>query len=182
MLENLRSAIMRALFGAGVGSEIANRGINWLSSQTREAIARDPQPVTQARLEPGETYTVIARPKPTRTERKLANRQAGLAGAEKKLSRPTTKQKRSARKLQKLQRRMQRTRRGSRKYRRLAAREARAGARFDRLMAPGRKLRFVRRELGATETELDLLRSQSFRRARRNLLGSSTRTETTVYS
>ncbi len=182
MLENLRSAIMRALFGAGLGGEIADRGINWLSSQTREAIARDPQPVTEARLEPGETYTIIARPKPTRTERKLAKRQSGLAAAERKLSRATAKQKRAARKLQKLQRRMKRTRRGSRKYRRIAAREARAGARFDRLMAPGKKLRFVRRELGATETELDVLRSQSFRRARQKLIGSDAQTDTTIYS
>lgn len=166
MLENLRSALMAAIFGSGLAREVGDRGLTWLSRETRDAIARDDQPLTKARLKPGESYTVLARPKPTRSERRLARTVAALTEAEAKLSVATRKQKRVARRLARSQRRLARRKPGTRRYARAAAEERSLGRRFDRVMAPKPKLRTLRSSLVITEAQLARERAASLARAR----------------
>ena len=180
MLEYIRSTIMRGIFGGGLSGDLAERGLGWLSTQTRSAIARQDQPVTKVRLRPGETYTVIARPKATKLERRLARKQAGFTAAEKKLSVPTRRQKSAARKLQRSQRQMSRRKMNSRRFRNARRRELRDGAKFDRLIAPSKKLLLVRSELSRTEKTLSAVRERNYRKAQRKR--GEPRESLTVYS
>jgi hypothetical protein len=179
MLENLRSALMAAIFGSGLAREVGDRGIAWLSRETREAITKADQPLTEVRLKPGESYTILARPKATRSERKLARAAAALAEADARMSAPTHKQKRLARRLGKKQHKLDRRRPGTRRYAREKAGEVALGKRFDRAMAPTPKLRKVRSLLATTEKELARQRSANLARAR-SALGDG-EAVTTVY-
>lgn len=161
------------LVGDGIGAEVAGRASAYLVDEARKAVERDEVPVTSVRLRPGETFTVLARPAPTRSERRLAARKATLQQTDRRLSRPTRRQRRSARHLRRLQRRLDRRRPGTRRHATAVAREAVAGARFDRVMAPTKRQRRVHQDLERVSTELDELRARRFAavRARRGLAG-----------
>lgn len=178
MLEAIRDITVRRVFGGGVQGAIAEKGIDWLVDETRSAVAREPEKLTEARLQPGDTYTVIARPPATRREHRLAERVEGLRATEAKLARTTGAQRRAARRLAAAQRRLDRRRPGTRRHRRATIDEARAAQRFDRAVAPSRKLRSVRTELGRAERELERLRAASLRAARAGRRGPPV---TTVY-
>jgi hypothetical protein len=166
MLRYMRDRALRWVFGAGMGATLADRGIDWLSGETRKAIAKEPVDLARVTLRPGETYTVIARPPATRAERRLARAARGLGDAEQKLSAATPRQRRAARKLRSAQRHLDRTREGTRRHRRAVAAEAEAARRFDKVMAPSAKLRRVRADKARVDAELDLRREASFRSVR----------------
>jgi hypothetical protein len=180
MLGRLRSHALHWVFGDGLQGEIAERGIDWLARETRKAVDRDPERLTSVRLAPGETYTVIARPRPTRTERKLAERATALSRLDERMSRPSRSQLRAARRLRAAQRRLDRRPPGTRRHRRAAAVERAAGRRFDRAMAPSRRLERVRRDRALVEAELAVQREANFVRARRGR--GRIRPRSTVYS
>ncbi len=177
MLSALRGRVFDWVFGGGFQGELAERGVNWLGRETRKAIDREPEQLTTVRLQPGETYTVIARPRPTRQERKLAARAKALARADEQMSRPTRRQLRAARRLRGAQRRLDRRRPGTRRYRRAAAREELLGRRFDRLTAPSKRLRKLRFERGVAERELALTRDANFERARHHHTSAKARSK-----
>lgn len=166
LAHRLRRTAVERTVGGGFGAELADRGIDWLSKETREALDRSPQHVSSATLKPGETLTVVARPRASRRERKLAERARDLEKKERELSRATRRQRRSARRLRRAQRHLDSRRPGSRRWRRAAAAEAKLGRRFDAVTAPTKKLVGVRDELNRTVAELDALRTESFERAR----------------
>jgi hypothetical protein len=166
MLHSIRSRLLHLVFGEGFQGDLADRGITWLARESRQAIDREPERITSVSLRPGETYTVIARPRPTRTERKTAARAKSLAELDEKMSRPTRKQLRAARRLRKAQRRLDRRRAGTARHRRASAAESAAGRRFDRVTAPSKRLARVRRERAAAESELTALRKSNFDAAR----------------
>ncbi len=153
------------LVGDGLGADLAGRGAGFLIDGLREARDRPAHPLTGARLRPGEAYLVVARPRPTRAERRLAARQRSLAARDAELSRPTRSQRRVARRLARVQRRLDRSRPGGRRARRLAVCEAAVGERFDRELAPTRRQREVRGQLLEVSRALDAARSASFDRA-----------------
>lgn len=161
------------LVGDGFGAEVTGRASAYLVDEARKAVDRDEIPVSKVRLVPGESYTVVARPAPTRHERKLARRKAALQEADRRLGRPTKRQRRSARKLRSAQRSLDHRRVGTRRHARAAAREATVGARFDRVMTPTRKQVAVRDQLDGVATELDDLRASRFAavRSKRGLAG-----------
>ena len=167
MIRYMRDTAIRWLFGGGIGATLADRGIDWLTDESKKALALEPVEVTRATLRPGETYTVIARPPATRAERKLARASEGLGRAEERLGATTTRQRRAARKLRRAQRRLARRRPGSRRHRRAVETEARAAQHFDRVMAPSAKLRRVRSEKARVDAELELRRRASFSAVRR---------------
>lgn len=174
MIRFVRDTAIRWLFGGGMGATLADRGIDWLSEETKKAVAKEPLDLTRATLRPGDTYTVIARPPATRKERKLAKASAGLEAAESRLSAATNRQRRAARKLRSAQRHLAHRRAGTRRHRRAVASEGEAARRFDKAMAPSVKLRRVRSERARVDTELDLRREASFRAVRRDSTVSST--------
>ena len=163
----LWSTLISKAVGDGLGAEVAGRASVYLVDEARKAVDRDEVPVSQVRLRPGETYTVLARPAPTRRERQLARRKAALADRTREMERPTRRQRRAARRLRSSQRRLDRRRVGTARHARAAAREARRGASFDRVMEPGRRLVAVRQELDQVSHELDAVRSARFGAARR---------------
>lgn len=161
------------LLGDGIGAEVAGRASAYLVDEARKAVEREEIPVSTVRLRPGESYTVVARPAPTRSERRLSKRKAALQEADRRFGRSTRRQRRVARELRSVQRRVDHRRPGTRRHARALAREAVVGVRFDRAMTPTKKHRAVRRELERVSGELDGLRDRRFAevRSRRGLTG-----------
>jgi len=165
MLEVLRSVAVRNLFGGGVSGTLADRGIDFIVEESRKAIRPEAEHLSSVTLRPGETYTVIARPKASRTERRLADRADALAAKERKLSATHRKQRKAARRLRSAQRRVDRRRPTSRRGRRAQRVEARRARRFDAVTDPSRKLSEVREELAKVTAELEAVRADSFAKA-----------------
>lgn len=163
------SRIFTSLFGAGLSAEIITRAARFLGGELRGALDPTDQPVTRVRLRPGETYTVVARPRPTRRERRLSAKQASLVAAFEKQSRPSRSQLRAARRLARTQRRLDRTRPGTRRHARRSSLEERRGNRFDRMMRPTRRQIRSAEALDRVSGELAALRSERFEGARRSL-------------
>jgi hypothetical protein len=155
------------LLGDGFAADVTGRASAYLVDEARKAVDRDEIPVSTVRLRPGERYTVVARPAPTKQERKLAKQRAALQAQERHLDRPTRRQRRSARKLRSAQKRLDRRRVGTRRHATAAAREAIRGERFDRVMTPTRKQVAVHEQLDRVSAELDGLRAERFAAVRR---------------
>lgn len=162
MLERLIHHLLGRALGDGLGGELAARGTSFLADELRRSVSRQSEGLTSVRLRPGESYLVVARPRATRRERKLAAAQRALAERDQRLSRPTRAQVRSARSLRTVQRRLRRSRPGSRRARRLEALEARRGARFDEVIRPTRRQVEVRRQLQSVTSQLDASRAERF--------------------
>jgi hypothetical protein len=178
MIQTLRDLAIGKVFGGGIQGSLAEKGIDWLLDETRAAISAEPESLEAVKLQPGETYTVIARPPATRRERKLAAAVDALTAAEANLSRATRRQKRTARHLAKAQRRLDRRRPGTTRYLRAARAEARLAQRFDKAMTPSKKLIGVRSELASAARELERSRATSLRSAR---AGHRRKETSTVY-
>lgn len=162
MLAELRSAAVRRIFGGGMGATLADKGIDFLAEESRKAIRKEPEYLTDVRLRPGERYTVIARPPATRAERKLSKASKGLAATEERLAAPTRRQRRAARRLRSAQRRLDRRRQGTPRWRRAAAHEREAGRRFDTVMTPSKRLVRVRAERRQVDEALAASRDERF--------------------
>lgn len=173
-------AISKAI-GDGFGADVAGRASAYLVDEARKAVDRDEIPVSHVRLRPGESYTVVARPAPTRQERKLARRKSALQAQERHLGAATRRQRRLARKLRSAQRRVDRRRPGTRRHAAAVATEAVRGARFDAAMEPTRKQAAVHAELGRITDELDLLRASRFAAVREKRRIAGRREQVRVY-
>ncbi len=163
----LWARLVARLLGDGLAADITGRASVYLVDEARKAVDRDEVPVAKVRLRPGESYTVLARPAPTKRERKLAARKAALQKQDLLLGRPTRRQRRAARKLRSAQRRLDHRKLGTRRHARAAAREAVRGERFDRAMTPTRKQVAVHEQLELVAGELDGLRAERFAAVRR---------------
>ena len=179
MASTLRNAITATVFGNGLQGELADRGLDWLEAEGRRALGNEHETITRVHLAPGETYTVIARPRATRAERKLARQSKGLNDAERRMGTPTRRQLRAARRLARAQRRRDSRTPGSRRWAKAAACEAQCGTRFDKVMAPSKRLARTRAELAEVNERLDTSRAASLDRARSNR--GHRRERTTVY-
>ncbi len=173
-------AISKAL-GDGFGADVAGRASAYLVDEARKAVDRDEIPVSHVRLRPGESYTVVARPAPTRSERKLARRKKALQAQERQLGAPTRRQRRLARKLRASQRRVDHRRVGTRRHAAAVATEAVRGARFDAAMEPTRKQTAVRDELRKVSDELDAVRGSRFAAVREKRRIAGRREQVQVY-
>lgn len=177
----LGGVILSRLFGDGLAADVAGRGTVYLADEVRKAIDHDEEQLTQVRLRPGQSYTVIARPPATRRERRLAARQRGLRERDRRQRRPSRRQLRTARRLERTQHRLDRARPGGRRERKLLERERRTGERFDRLMRPTPRQARTRAELAEVTDELDRARSVSFAAARSKLSATRRRRRVRVY-
>ncbi len=178
ILKWLLARLLGNLFGEGFGADLAGRGVVYLGDQARDALRKDEERVTLARLRPGETYTVVARPKPTRRERKLAAAQRGVEQRFDKASRPSRAQLRAGRRLERTQRRLDRSKEGTGRHARLVRKEQRRGDRFDRVMRPSRRQLRLAAELTTLTQQLGEERDRNFERARGT---RRRRTRTRVY-
>ncbi|MGB6059956.1 MAG: hypothetical protein WBF71_16995 [Microthrixaceae bacterium] len=159
MLTWIVGIVLSKLFGDGFAADLAGRGTAFLAAGAGKAIRRDDERVTRVRLSQGETYTVIARPAPSRRERKLASEQSSLLRSYRSLTRPSRSQVRVAKKLARTQRRLARTNEGSKRFLRRTAAEERLGLEFDRKMRPSKKELKVAERLDKVSNELDSLRA-----------------------
>lgn len=181
MIKWLSATALAKIFGDGFGADLAARGIVYLGDEVRDALDRDDLPVTTVKLQPGETYSVIARPAPTRRERKLASTDKAARARLHKASKPTRAQLRAARKLERAQKRLDRATPGSRRWRRRRAKERRLGERFDRLIAPSKKQSKRRQAAESAAAELRAERAANFDRARSKLSKKARRPSRRVY-
>ena len=177
----LLAKLLGNLFGEGFGADLAGRAVVYLGDSAKDAVRRDQVRLTTTRLEPGQTYTVIARPRATRRERKLAASQRAARDRYRKATHPSRRQLRSATRLSRTQRRLERAKPGSRREERLARKEWNQGLDFDRRMRPSRKEIRAARDLTEATTLLDAARAESFERARRSTKRSRRRTRVRVY-
>ncbi len=166
------------LFGSGPMAGIAARGVTYLGDELKEALTKGDQHVTRVRLQPGERYTVVAYPKATRRERRLARRQSALLADYQSLTRASRRQQKAARRLKRAQRRLDRTKPGSRRHEERQAFEAKRGMEFDRAMRPTKRLVRTATELDSVSRELNGIRGRSFEAASR---GSRRTKRVTVY-
>lgn len=182
MLKWLAGKAFSKLYGDGFVAELAGRGTVLLGDGIREAIDRDPETLTSVRIQPGESYVVVARPPATRAERKAKRRRRKAKAQLDAVSRPTRRQLKSARRLSRTQRRLARKRRpDSRRGRRLSRREAEQAARFDRVTAPNRRQVQARARFEVADADLAQMESASFAHARRGLSARRRRGSTAWY-
>lgn len=165
---DLGTWILDRLFGGGPVGGLAARGVAYLGQEVREAINKSDQRVATVRLQPGESYTVTAYPKPTRKVRKLTKRQEQLVGEYRSQTKASRSQLRAARRLKRAQRRLDRVRPGSKRYLKRERIEAQRGLDFDRAMRPSRKQVRTATELDRVSRELQRLRQAQLRQARRS--------------
>lgn len=171
--------LLAQLFGEGFGADIAGRGVVYLADGARSALRKDEERLTRTRLRPGDTYTVVTRPRPTRRERKLATATRAVEQRYRHASRPSRSQFRAASKLSKTQRRLGQARPGSRRHARLERRERRRGDRFDHVMRPTRKQLKLARAVTALESQLAVERERNLATVRDT--GRRRRTRVRVY-
>jgi hypothetical protein len=176
----LAQALSR-LFGQGFAADLAGRGVVYLADGVRTSARHEPESVTLSRISPGETYTVIARPRPTRKERKLAASKRAVERRHERAAHPNRSQLRAAKRLAATQRRLDRARPGSRRSARLARRARRRGDRFDHVMRPTKRQLRLARELTAREAELNLERERNFEAARRTRHAGRGRAQVRIY-
>jgi len=164
--QHLVDQSVRGLFGEGLEADLAHRGVEKLAKEAALVRTRRPERLTGIRLEPGETYKIVARPPATRAERRAAKRERAAFGKYRELTRPSRRQLKAATRLQKVQRRRALSKPGSRRQRRAALAEVGLGDKFDRVMAPSPKQSRATAEYEAARDELARLRDESFERAR----------------
>jgi hypothetical protein len=177
----LLARLLGNLFGDGFGADVAGRAVVYLGDSARESLRRDDIRLTTSRLEPGQTYTVIARPRANRRERKLAASQRSARDRYRKATRPSRRQLRAASRLARTQKKFERSRPGGRREQRLARKEWQRGLDFDRRMRPSRKEVRAARDLTETTSRLEAARAESFERARRAGKPSRRRARVRVY-
>jgi len=157
---------VRGIFGEGIEADLAHRGVEKLAKEAALVRTRRPERLTGIRLEPGETYKIVARPPATKAERRAAKRERAAFARYRGLTRPTRKQLKAATRLEKAQRKLARSTPGSRRHARAALAEVAIGERFDVVMSPSAKQAKATAEYHEARDELAQLRDESFERAR----------------
>lgn len=165
-LQRLVDQSVRRVFGEGLEADLAHRGVEKLAKEAALVRNRRPERLTGIRLEPGETYKIVARPPATRAERRAAKRERAAFARYRELTRPTRRQLKAATRLEKVQRRLARATPGSRRHTKALAAEAARGERFDRVMERSPRQARATEEYHAARDELARLRDESFERAR----------------
>lgn len=130
MLASLLKMVAPFLAGGGPSGMAARKGIDWLQERLEEP---GDVRVTTTKLAPGDRLEVVARPAPTKAERKA---EAELLAAEARLEAArgiSPKQVKVAAKLERTQTRRGKAKDGSKKAATLADREADLLVRFDRM-------------------------------------------------
>jgi len=157
---------VRGLFGEGLEADLAHRGVEKLAKEAALVRTRRPERLTGIRLEPGETYKIVARPPATKAERRAAKRERAAFAKYRELTRPTRQQLKAATRLEKAQRKLARSTPGSRRHTRATLAEVALGERFDVVMTPSAKQAKVTAEYHEARDALARLRDDSFERAR----------------
>jgi hypothetical protein len=165
-LQHLVDQSVRRVFGEGLEADLAHRGVEKLAKEAALVRNRRPERLTGIRLEPGETYKIVARPPATKAERRAARRERAAFAKYRDLTRPTRKQLKAAKRLEKVQRKLARRTPGSRRHSKALAAETVVGERFDRVMTLSPKQSRATDEYHAARDELARLRDASFERAR----------------
>ncbi len=162
MLLKLLKLVAPFLAGGGPTGMVARKAVDWFQDRLEEP---GEQKVTIARLQPGDRFEVVARPAPTKTERRL---EAELSAAKARLAKARSvspKQVKVAAKLERTQRRLDKAADGSKQAAKLAAEEADLLVAFDRLDVRRDDRRVTLEEVAALEASLDAVRDVALAKA-----------------
>ena len=144
------------LAGGGPTSMVTRKAVDWLQDRLEEP---GEQRVTTSRLVPGDRLEIVARPAPTKIERRL---EAELAAAKSQLAKARSvspKQVKVAAKLERTQRRLLEAPEGSKKAAKLGGEEADLLVAFDRLDVRRDDRRELADEVAELESRLETQRA-----------------------
>ena len=162
MLLKLLKLVAPFLAGGGPTGVVARKAIDWFQDRMEEP---GEQRVTTAKMQPGDRLEVVARPAPTKAERRL---EAELDAAKARLAKARSaspKQVKVAKKLERTQTRLDKARDGSQRAAKLAAEEADLLVRFDRLDVRRYERRQDVDEVAALEASLEAVRAVALAKA-----------------
>ena len=162
MLLKLLKLAAPFLAGGGPTGIAARKAIDWFQERLEEP---GEQRVTTTKLQPGDRLEVVARPAPTKAERKL---EAELSAAKARLAKArnvSPKQVKVAAKLERVQTRLDKADEGTERAARLAAEEADLLVAFDRLDVRRDDRRQALGEVAALEASLDAVRAVALAKA-----------------
>lgn len=150
------------LAGGGPAGMVARKAVDWLQDRLEDP---GEQRVTTTRLLPGDRLEVVARPTPTKTERRL---EAELSAAKAELAKARSanpKQVKVAAKLERTQRRLSKAPEGSKTAAKLGGEEADLLVAFDRLDVRRDDRRELADEVAQLESHLEAQRAIALARA-----------------
>ncbi len=159
----IRTKILTKVFGGGAGGVVGAAAVSFAMKQLRQH--DDPEVLDVSKLVPGETYTVVTRPAPTRKVRKLEKK---ASKAESRLSAelaPTRQQRRAERELKVATRKAAKAKADTRRYRKSATRAEAASRRRAALAAPTSRQRKLERRAAALEVALAAKRTAQLEKA-----------------
>ncbi len=128
MFAMARRRLLSRWLGDGMTGVIGASVLGWGLRKLRDGLRRDAEVLDVSKLVPGEQYTVVTRPAPTRRERKLERKSVRADRRAAKATAPTRRQRHSAAELRRAERRVRRvdpnSARGRRRNEQLALRRA----------------------------------------------------------
>jgi hypothetical protein len=163
----IRTRLLRRTFGDGFGGVVASAVVTWGVKKLREGLAPGDEVIDVSTLRVGETYSIVTRPAPSRSERKLAAKSAKASRLAHKATRPGAGERRTARDIERVQRKLARATAGSRKARRLQAESAKLEARYARATARTPRQRAYVARAEEAQLAYETAREASLHKARR---------------
>lgn len=158
MLLSLLKMVAPYLAGGGPAGIAARKGVDWLQERLEEP---GEERVTTTRLKAGDRLEVVARPAPTKAERKLEAELEAAQGHLAKARGTSPKQVKVAAKLERTQKKLDKAKRGSKKRAKLAGREADLLVRFDRLDTRRDDRRNTKAEVAKLQDRLETMRANA---------------------
>jgi len=161
----IRARILTKVLGGGPAGLAGAAALRWGWEKLRED--REEEVLAISRLKPGETYTVVTRPAPTRKERKLAERSLDLHERLDKASRPKRAQRKADRAYRRAERKALRAKPGSAREAKWARRARGIAAWQATLASPSKRQRALERKVGAVDSRLVEVRAAALGKARK---------------
>ena len=158
MLLSILKMVAPYLAGGGPAGMAARKAVDWLQEQLEDS---GEERINTTRLQPGDRLEVVARPAPTKAERRL---EAELAAARDRLAKARAAgpaQVKVAARLQRTQKQLDKAKDGSAKAARLAVREGDLLARFDRLDTRRDERRALTAEIAELSERLEFERADA---------------------
>ncbi|MEZ5381257.1 MAG: hypothetical protein R2754_05610 [Microthrixaceae bacterium] len=170
MLLSLLKMVAPYLAGGGPAGMVARQAVDWLQERLEEP---DEERVSTARLAPGDRVEIVARPAPTKAERRVEAQLDAASTRLDKLRAVSPKQVKVAASLATTQKKLDKA--GARpRARKLRVREQNLLAQFDRLDSRRSDRRSAEQEVDRLKAELEAMRAASLAAAG----GSGTRKRT----
>lgn len=161
----IRTKILTKVFGGGAGGVIGAAAVSFAMKQLRQR--DEPEVLDVSKLVPGESYSVVTRPAPTRKVRKLEKKAAKVESRLAAELAPTRQQRRAERELKVATRKAAKAKADTRRYRKWATRAAAASQRRAALAAPTSRQRKLERRAAALEVAVAAKKAAQLEKSRK---------------